>query len=158
MEKYLIKSTFDVLEDIPLVEKQKQENIVLGVIGGSKAAFWTKQTVQKNIVERLINQFGKKPEMILLPNDGNTSIFIECWAQKQDIPVAVYDADWIKLGRRARAIRDSRIQKEATHLLYFFGNRSDYYENAAIREVKKGKEVYSIDPETHELSQVDISD
>lgn len=153
MEKYLIQSTFAVLEDVP---KSKEENIVLGVIGGSKAAFWTKQTIEKNIVSRLVNQFGKKPDMILLPNDGNTSIFIEIWANKQNIPVAVYDADWIKLGRRARAIRDSKIQKEATHLLYFFGNRSDYYENAAIREVKKGKEVYSVDPESHELSQVDL--
>jgi hypothetical protein len=155
MEKYLIQSTFNVLEDTPLVT-QKQENIVLGVIGGSKAGFWTKQTIQKNIVERLVKQFGKKPDMILLPNDGNTSIFIEIWAQKQEIPVAVYNADWIKLGRRARAIRDARIQKEATHLLYFLGNRSDYYENAAIREVKKGKEVYSVDSDSHELSQVDL--
>ncbi len=48
-------------------------------------------------------------------------------------------------------MRDARILKEATHLLFFLGKSSDYYEKIAIREVKKGRVVYTVDPTTHKL-------
>jgi len=90
---------------------------------------------------------------VLLPTEGNTSIFIQIWAERNKIPCTPIEADWSRMGRKARALRDSRIVKEATHLLFFLGKRSDYYEKMAIRELKKGKIVYTIDATEGALTQ-----
>jgi thymidylate kinase len=88
---------------------------------------------------------------MLLPTDGATSLLLQVWGEKQSIPLTCLDADWVKLGKRARALRDARILKESTHLILFLGKRSDTYEKVAIRECKKGKVVYTISSEEKEL-------
>lgn len=101
----------------------------------------------------LISEIGKLPFNILLPSEGDTSILLQIWTERQGIGHQVLDADWKRLGRKARSIRDSRILKESTHLLFFLGTRSDYYEKVAIREAKKGKVVFTMDQENNELVQ-----
>lgn len=150
MDKYLIKSTFDILEDNQ--EKIKIDNFVLGVLGSSSAAYWNRETIT-DIMNPLIGEQNKIPSLLHIPTDGATSLLIQLWAEKHVIKCSPIDADWVRLGRRARALRDARIIKESTHLLFFVGSKSDYYEKMAIREAKKGKTVYTIDGKTKELVQ-----
>lgn len=149
MDKYLIKhSTLEILGDLPLTPYTP---FVLGVLGSSNAKTWNMDSIMKLLMEPLVEEQERKPEKMLLPADGTTSLLLETWAGKQNIEAKVYEADFVKLGRRARALRDAQILKEATHLLLFLGIRSDAYEKIAIREVKKGKIVYTVDPTTQEL-------
>lgn len=149
MDKYLIKSTFELLDDPPDVPTKSAE-FVLGILGSSSAAYWNRETIT-DIMNPLIGEQGKIPTLLHIPTDGATSLLIQVWAEKQTIKCCPIDADWIRLGRRARALRDARIIKDSTHLLFFVGSRSDYYEKMAIREAKKGKIVYTIDGTTKEL-------
>jgi hypothetical protein len=154
MEKYLIPnpakvhSTLELLEDAPLEQK---EPFILGVIGNSSNAFWTKQSILAHVLDPLLQEESKPLDSILLPNEGVTPLLLQSWAESKGIKTITYASDWKLLGRKARALRDSRILKEATVLLFFLGARSDYYENIAIREVKKGRTVYTLDPSSHEL-------
>ena len=93
------------------------------------------------------------PEALVLPSDGSTSLLLQAWAERHKVAVTPLDADWIRLGRRARALRDARILSTCNHLLIFLGSRSDTYEKVAIREAKKGKTVFTVDPETFEIVQ-----
>ena len=157
MDKYLIKtkSTLELLGDLP-EEIPEKLPVVLGVLGNSSAAVWTSQILLEKVLEPILGELGKNPEKILLPADGITSVFLETWAGKNKVDSKVYSADWKVLGRRAMVIRDSQIVKEASHLLVFLGGRSDYYEKMAMREVKKGKIVYTIETKTLELVEWEL--
>lgn len=143
MEKYLInyKSTFDELEDAPIVK----EEFVLGILGNSSSSKWTRETMADLIMNPLLEVTERIPNKILMPTEGTTSVLLQVWAERHALPFQAIDSDWMKMGRRARALRDSRILKESTHLLIFLGARSDYYERVAIREAKKGKVVFTVD-------------
>ncbi len=158
MDKYLIKtnkSTLELLEDLPALEEIQKE-IVLGVLGNSSASVWTSQILLEKVLEPILEELKNQPTKLLLPADGTTSLLLETWAGKQKVDSKVYSADWKVLGRRARSIRDSQIVKESSHLLVFLGGRSDYYEKMAMREVKKGKVVYTVDSKTLELVQWEL--
>ena len=144
------KSTAELLgeEDIPIIQPRP---VVLGILGHSSK--WTRDTIAEGVMNPLISEIGKLPFNILLPSEGDTSILLQIWTERQGIGHQVLDADWKRLGRKARAIRDSRILKESNHLLFFLGSRSDYYEKVAIREAKKGKVVFTMDQENNELVQ-----
>jgi len=154
MDKYLIKnpalSTLELLDDVkPVVAKP----VVLGVLGNSAAAKWTRETIAETIMNPLLGEIERLPDTILMPSEGNTSILLQIWADRQNIPCQSIDADWARMGRRARIMRDARILKEATHLIFFLGARSDYYEKMAIREAKKEKIVFTVDATSGELIQ-----
>jgi hypothetical protein len=155
MDKYLIKppalSTLELLEEPvkPVVTQQ----ITLGFLGNSAAAKWTRETIAETIMNPLIGEIERLPDTILMPSEGNTSILLNIWADRQNIPCQPIDADWARMGRKARIMRDARILKEATHLIFFLGTRSDYYEKMAIREAKKGKVVFTVDAVSGELVQ-----
>jgi hypothetical protein len=160
MDKYLIKptsipdssgshkSTLELLDDLPA---QKAVPISLGVLGSSQDSFWNQNTISDTILNPVLADLGRLPDSMLLPTDGASSLLLQVWGEKQKIPLTCLDADWAKLGKKARALRDARILKESTHLLLFLGKRSDTYEKIAIRECKKGKIVYTIDTQSKEL-------
>jgi hypothetical protein len=68
------------------------------------------------------------------------------WADKSGIRHETVVADWRRLGRRAVVMRDARIVKEASYLLLFEQPRSEYISKIGLRELKKGKKVFSITP------------
>jgi hypothetical protein len=159
MEKYLInytpknksveyQTTLELLNDEPLLAPPKP--FVLGVLGNSSNSIWNRETIMEKVVFPLIGEQDRIPTSLILPSEGATSLLLQSWAERQEISANIFEADWAKLGKRARALRDARIMKESTHLLLFLGDRSDYYEKIAIREVKKGKNVYCVDS-SHEL-------
>jgi len=149
------KSTLELLDD-----KMEDDNsdtsvskgFVLGVLGNSSAKAWTGKCVKENCMEPILQQVGSSPEKLLCPSDGATSLLLQSWAEHNNVPCASFSADWSKLGRKARSLRDTTIIKEATHLLIFLGGRSDFYEKIAIREVKRGKVVFAVDSKTQEIS------
>ena len=160
MDKYLIKptnspdssgghkSTLELLDDLPA---QQAKTITLGVLGSSQHSYWNQNTISDTILNPILSDTGRLPDAMLLPTDGASSMLLQVWGEKQSIPLTCLDADWAKLGKKARALRDARILKESTHLIIFLGKRSDTYEKIAIRECKKGKVVYTIDTQSKEL-------
>ena len=163
MEKYFqrdisskSKSTLEILDDKPLL--LPPQPYCLGILGQSSAAFWTKETLVQGILQPFVEEQGKLPDTIVAPAEGQTSMLLEWWAARQDISIQIYEANWTKLGKRARALRDARIVKEASHLIVFLGERSDTYETIAIRELKKGKIIYTIEATTHTLEQLVLED
>ena len=164
MEKYLInytpknksveyQSTLELLNDEPLLAPPKP--FVLGVLGNSSNSIWNRETIMEKVVFPLIGEQDRIPTSLILPSEGATSLLLQSWAERQEISANIFEADWAKLGKRARALRDARIMKESTHLLLFLGDRSDYYEKIAIREVKKGKIVYCVDS-SHDLIEYTV--
>jgi hypothetical protein len=149
MDKYLLKekSTLELLDDEP--EIVKSDEFTLGILGSSEASYWNATTIAETI-NALLEETGKLPTTINLPAKGITSLLIQAWGEKQNIVCKPVDSDWIRLGKKARALQDSRIIKDSSHLLFFVGSRSDYYEKIAIREAKR-KIVYTIDAKTKEI-------
>jgi hypothetical protein len=109
--------------------------LILGVLGARNAL--TKQIMQDEILNPILDDLGKKPAKILAPAEPLSSAYIECWATRQDIPIELMKSDWAKNGRRAGVLRDAFIEKESTALLIFEGPKSRYYLDLAERIVKK---------------------
>ena len=150
MDKYLIreKTTLELLDDMP--EEIQSTNFTLGILGSSDASYWNMNTIA-DTMNTLLEETEKLPTTINLPAKGITSLLLQAWGEKHDIVCKPVDSDWIRLGRKARALQDSRIIKDSSHLLFFVGSRSDYYEKIAIREAKKNKVVYTIDAKSREI-------
>jgi hypothetical protein len=148
MDKYL--TTRQLLDDVEVLSEIKEFS--LGILGSSDAAYWNTNTIS-DIINPILSEVGKIPSTVNIPAKGITSLLLQVWAEKQKIICKSVDSDWIRLGRKARAMQDSRIIKDSSHLLFFIGTRSDYYEKIAIREAKKGKVVYTVDAKTKELVQ-----
>jgi hypothetical protein len=153
------KSTLELLGDLPPPShspdkaNQADSSITLGFLGHSSAAKWTQNSITDLILNPCIGEIKKLPNTILIPTEGTTSTLLQIWAERLNIPYQAIDSDWSKLGRKARALRDGRILKEASHLVFFLGSRSDYYEKIAIREVKKGRKVFAVDPKSGILEE-----
>ena len=150
LQEVMTKSTLELLDDLPVGQTVQTLDFTLGVLGSSDATYWNSNTIS-DIINPIISEIGKLPTSISIPAKGITSLLIQAWGEKQKISCKTIDSDWIRLGRKARALQDSRIIKDSSHLVFFVGSRSDYYEKIAIREAKKGKTVYTIDGKTREL-------
>lgn len=146
MEKYLIGYN----EDKPVFVKP----IILGVLGKHESI--KKQTIHDEILHPLVSVLGRLPDKIIGPEEGISSAYISIWADRNEIPIQMLNADWRKLQRKAGILRDARILKESTHLVIFQGPRSKIYEQTAIREVKKGKQVFIVDHESQEIAELSV--
>ena len=134
-------STFDLLDDNPEIPDTR---FVLGILGHSSSSKWNSTIIAESIMNPFLSQYSALPEKIMMPAEGSTSLLIEAWASRHNIDVQVMDANWVRTGKKARVMRDTKILKESTHLLFFLGSRSDYYEKIAFREAKKGRRVYTV--------------
>ena len=130
----------DCFTDEPTVIEEKP--ILLGVIGSRTDADQTK--LIDTILIPLLQEIGKPPEKLLLPEEGLSSIFLSDWAESLKIPHQIYQADWFKHQRRAKIFRDSRIQEESNHFLIFLNKRSEFNEKLATRLARKGNRVFTV--------------
>ena len=136
----------------PFDEPFKQGTpLYLGVLG--KTDTLTKQKLSEEILHPLLSLWSRLPDKVFLPSEGTSSALLSIWAEQNHIEFQSLDANYQKLGRKAGFLRDAMITKEATHLLVFLGTRSQKNEQIAIREVKKGKHVYAVDPKTFDLTE-----
>ena len=107
----------------------------LGVLGSRNAL--TKQIIQNEILNPILDDIEKPIKKVILPEDTLSSTYIECWANRKDIPVELVKSDWTMNGKRAGVFRDLQIEKQSTVLLVFEGPRSRYYLDLAERIAKK---------------------
>ena len=114
--------------------------IILGVFGyQNKVTFADVQEIMTGILQEI----ERLPDKILVPSEGNSSMYIQDWAESLHIKTQIFQSDWMRNGRSAQRFRDERIQKECTHALVFLSNRSDRLEKYAESLAKKGKIVFS---------------
>jgi hypothetical protein len=126
--------------------------IILGVLG--KLETLSKEDIHEKIIHPLMSVLGRLPDKILIPSEGQSSAYISIWSERQDIDTQILEADWRKFQRRAIILRDSRILKESSHLLVFGGLRSERNKETALREARKGKAVFFIEPNPVEFYEV----
>lgn len=126
-------------ESTPL---QKGEPIILGIIGSRNDC--NQQQLIETICIPICSTLGRTPDMVILPEEDITSMYLSDWADSLHITTKVYQCDWQKHQRRAKILRDARIQQESTHFLVFCNKRSQANEQTAIRLAKKGKRVFTI--------------
>lgn len=126
--------------------------ILLGVLGNRSDI--SKAKLQTELLPAIVAELDRTPDHCYVSTDGLTSIYVQDWCERNSISVTAIDADWRTLGRRARAIRDTRIQKEATHFLFFLAPRSDYYLTAATRLAKKGHMVFTYNAADDSLEEL----
>ena len=116
---------------------------ILGILGARNSI--TKQIMQDEILNPVLNDLANKPSKILMPSEPLSSTYVECWAQRAGIQSFPIKSDWIANGRRAGVMRDLQIQKECNAFLVFEGPKSRYYLYLSTRIAKnKGCPVYIV--------------
>jgi hypothetical protein len=96
---------------------------------------------------------GRRPDKILIPAEGNFSIFVQSWADSKKIQYTLFECDWIRLGKRAAVMRDMAIQKEADHFLLVKSPRgkSDRFDKLATTFARKHIQVFLLGEELEEV-------
>ena len=121
---------------------QAYKPICLGVLG--KREDISREEFYDKIIHPMMSLLGKLPDKVLVASEGTTSAITKIWAERCAIKSESIVADWHRFGRRACVLRDARILKEATHLLLFEQPRSEAILRIGVRELKKGKSIFSV--------------
>ena len=125
--------------------------IYLGILGIHNQI--SKEDIHEKVLHPLLSSLGRLPDKIILPSEGTSSAYINLWAERHHIDTHCVEADWRKFQRKAGILRDARILKECTVLLTFIGSKTRTNEQTAIRQLKKGKQVFFVEPKTIELCE-----
>ncbi len=120
----------------------KGEPIILGILGSRNDC--TQQQVIESVLMPICSALGRLPDSLILPEEGISAMYLSDWADRLHIPSKVYECDWRTHQRRAKILRDARIQKESTHFLVFCNKRSQANEQLGIRLAKKGNRVFTV--------------
>lgn len=115
--------------------------IVLGVFGNTNKV--SEQDLQDNTLTLILQELGRTPDKVLIPTEGNSSIYIDSWAESLGIKAQSFQADWARNGKIAQILRDDRMAKECTHALVFLGQKSTRLEKFSEKLCKKGKVVFT---------------
>ena len=122
-------------------ELYEPQVIVVGVFGNTNKV--SEQDLQENTLTLILQELGRIPDKILIPSEGNSSIYIDSWAEALHIKTQIFQADWGRNGKIAQIIRDDRIAKECTHALVFLSQKSTKLEKFAEKLCKKGKVIFT---------------
>ena len=115
--------------------------VIWSIFGHSNQ--YTETEVQERVLIPMLECLGTVPHKILLPSEGNSSIYVQEWAESLRIQTQVFHADWARHGKIAQILRDGRMQKECTHALFFLTPKSTRLERCAESLCKKGKIVFT---------------
>jgi hypothetical protein len=132
--------------------------IVLAVFGSTNKV--SEQDLQDNTLMLILQELGRTPDKVLIPTEGNSSIYIENWAESLGIKRQVFQADWARNGKIAQILRDDRMAKECTHALVFLpapraNQQSARLEKFAEKLCKKGKTVFT-SSHNQQLTQLEM--
>ena len=108
----------------------------MGILGHTNKQ--SEQSLIETVLTPLLQEFGRVPDRILLPSEGNSSIYLQEWADSLRIKTQVFHSDWKSHGKIAQILRDDRIKQESTHVLLFVGPRSTTWEKVATSLARKG--------------------
>lgn len=122
----------------PVRIARRSDRIVFGVLGTRNKMSY--EDFVEHILDPVIEAWGM-PEEFVIPGDGESGEVIQTWASRNDIPVCRITADWVRNGKRAGLLRDSCIQREASHLILLQGPRSNALTKLAGKLQRKGKPV-----------------
>jgi len=111
--------------------------ICLGIFGSRTGKHLTETQLIQTILTPILQELGRLPDKVLVPSDGDSSMYIQCWTEDLRIPCQTFMADWSKSGKMASILRDARIQSECTHALVFLSAKSTRYEKLAEGMVKQ---------------------
>jgi hypothetical protein len=115
--------------------------IVLGIFGNTNKV--SEQDIQDNTLTLILQELGRTPDKVLIPTEGNSSIYIQDWCESLGIKTQSFHPDWARNGKIAQILRDDRIAKECTHALTFISDKSTRLEKFAEKLCKKGKIVFT---------------
>jgi len=138
----------DIFQETRIVGKP----IYLGILGIHNQI--SKDDIHEKILHPLMSVLGRLPDKLILPSEGTSSAYISLWAERHKIDTHCVEADWKRFQRKAGILRDARILKESSHLLTFVGVKSRTNEQTAIKQAKKGKQVFLIEPNPIELCEI----
>lgn len=130
------------------------EVIVLSIFGNTNKI--SEKDIQDNILTLILQEIGRIPDKILIPSEGNSSIYIQDWAESLHIKNQTFHSDWAKNGKIAQILRDDRMAKECTHALVFLSEKSNKLEKFAEKLCKKGKTVFT-SSHNQQLTQFELS-
>lgn len=128
--------------------------IILGIFGNTNKV--SEQDLQENTLTPILQQLERLPDKVLIPTEGNSSIYIQDWADSLKIKSQAFQADWQRNGKIAQIIRDNRISKECTHALVFLSQKSTRLEKFAEKLCKNGKQVFT-SSYNQTLTQLELS-
>jgi hypothetical protein len=132
------------LESEVIKPGKPHSRICLGVLG--KREDISQEAMRDKVLHPILAVLGKVPDIVYMPSDGTSSAVIGAWTDRCEINNEMIHADFRKLGRRAFAMRDARILKDASDILVFEQPKSEYLVKLGIREMKKGKRIFSVSP------------
>jgi len=118
--------------------------IILGIFGTVKIP----ENEVQDILTLILQELRRMPDIILIPTEGNSSIYIQDWAESLRIKTQIFQSDWVKNGKIAQIIRDNRIAKECSHALVFIkSNQENKSKLEKLSETlcRKGKIVFTFD-------------
>lgn len=110
--------------------------LIMGVLGHTNKQ--SEQSLIETVLTPFLQEVGRVPDRILLPSEGNSSIYLQEWAESLHIKTQVFHSDWKRHGKIAQILRDDRIKQESTHVLLFVGPRSKTWEKVMTSLVRKG--------------------
>ncbi len=122
----------------------------LGIIGTKRDMT---PELATELMQLLIEDIGN-PQSLIVPVGSNSSIYLEAWAEENNIPVTLCEADFMKNGRMAAVYRDAQIQRDGTHFIVFGGPRSQKPLQVAHTLSKKGKTVYYLAYGSTEIEEI----
>jgi hypothetical protein len=120
--------------------------IVLGIFGSTNKI--SEQDLQDNTLTLILQELGRTPDKVLIPVEGNSSIYIQEWCQSLGIKKQTFQADWVRNGKIAQILRDDRMTKECTHALVILPATKGVQKPARLEKFaeklcKKGKIVFT---------------
>jgi hypothetical protein len=133
--------------------------IILGIFGTVKIP----ENEVQDILTLILQELRRMPDIILIPTEGNSSIYIQDWAESLRIKTQIFHSDWVKNGKIAQIIRDNRIAKECSHALVFIKSNtgstlSKLSKLSKLSETlcRKGKIVFTFDQVLEQLESVPL--
>lgn len=114
------------------------ERLVLGVIGTRSNIRY--EEFERDIVGPLMEAWGV-PDAIVASAEGDIAELLTTWATHNEVPLRLISADWVRQGKRAGMLRDGSIQRDASHLVFLQGPRSNTMMTLALRLSRKGRPV-----------------
>ena len=142
--------------NVPEEMRMLGKPIYVGILGIHNQI--TKEEIHEKVLHPLVSVLGRLPEKIILPSEGTSSAYISIWAERNHIDTHCVEADWRKFQRKAAILRDARIVKECTHLVTFIGIKSRSNEQTAIRQAKKGKQVFVVEPDPIQMVEIVVEE
>ena len=84
--------------------------IILGIFGNTNKV--SEQDLQENTLTPILQQLERLPDKVLIPTEGNSSIYIQDWADSLKIKSQAFQADWQRNGKTygSTNLKSIRIQ------------------------------------------------